>query len=144
MPLIDLTPEMLGPERDRWPLAYLEAVMLWPDRPDHRARSLLAALAAYLIDSTKRYVNAEKPLALAFHPGNGLEMLTLIANAPPISDIQETTKTPFARGVISGRIFLETLHAKKTGRNRNLQQIKHDVIGHFSWHATSRGRFVPR
>ena len=47
MPELELTPELVGPHRNRLMLAYIEGVMLWPGENDAgtRARAYAAAEA---------------------------------------------------------------------------------------------------
>lgn len=117
MPVLDLTPEMVGPGRTRLTLAYIESVMLWPHDEEARLASLEAAGAQYF----QEQLPPSGPVTV------DAVAITRARSALPLPILHARAALPFSRGVIAGMIFQEALHAKQTGRNRNLQQIKSDV-----------------
>jgi hypothetical protein len=130
MPELQLTPEMVGAGRTRLVLGeIIEPGMLWPNDAARRATAAAAARAKHVEESIPA---DDHPVVL-----RGFDLRVLVENlasAPPLADIQDSARQPFCRGVLAGTIFLETLHARKTGRNRNLQQIKLDATRRFSAH----------
>lgn len=124
MPELELTPEMIGPDRDRLTLSYISGVMLWPNDPAQRAQAAEGAYAANMREITNQYAMAVGPDKPGPALGDLVSIFARLANAPPLPQIHRSAQVPFARGVVTGLIFRQALQAYKTGRNRNLQQIK--------------------
>jgi hypothetical protein len=121
MPVLELTPEMVGPDRTRLSLSPIENIMLWPDDPTQRSIAANIARATYL----QQRVPSEGQVTLPANDFSG--MIQSLLSMPALGPFREKAKLPFTHGIVAGLIFLTTLKARQSGRNRNLQQIKADI-----------------
>ncbi len=128
MPTLELTEDMVGDDRSRLTLAYIESVMLWPNDPLQRKLSLRVANAAQIRHRAARLIEDCGSTEIVLDVDHFLTILDVLGNAPALSEMQEAGKEPFKRGVVAACIFLETLRSERTGRARNLQQVKAGII----------------
>lgn len=126
MPLLELTAEMVGPERTRLTLAYIETVMLWPNDSEQRRLAFEAAHAAHTLNVLGQAIAESAPIAL--FPDQLLPIAAGLAAAPPLKDMQSSSMEPFVRGTVAGMIFGKALIDQETGDKSGLQAIKADII----------------
>ena len=131
MPTLELTPEIIGPERTRLTLAYIQGVMLWPDDEESRRRLMTACYAnefRYLIRRLAKLdpsPNSVRITVLA-------EVSDLLAASPRLSDLAADRKRRAMHGTIAGQILLDTLFDHHRGSKRGLGAIKQDISQRFA------------
>jgi hypothetical protein len=109
MPCLDLTPDMIGENRTRLTLAYIESVMLWPNDEMQRKRGMEAAKRKNFLEtwnSSARQGPLSTITSTVDDLGATFEWLT---SAPRLEDVQEEAKRPFTHGVLAGLILGEVL-----------------------------------
>jgi len=121
MPYLEMTPELLEPEPTKVALAYVEALMLWPDDPKKRERALYAAAAIELGRTARRIEESGKNAVIDSSHVN------LLLHASPPEEIRASAVVPFRRGAITAEIFCRTLHDERVGLRRGLQAAKNEA-----------------
>jgi hypothetical protein len=126
MPTLDLTPEMIGPERSRLVLSYIATVMLYPDDEQKRKRAMDASVAANILVELPDAMGDQDALVL-LGPTDLPAMLRILANAPPLSEVQEETKPRIVHGAVAAMILLDALEDRHVGRQRGLRWVKEKI-----------------
>ena len=125
MPDLDLTPEMVGPQRTRRTLAYLESVMLWPDNSE-KQKELFAA------------GSAETTLIAARASGRlTTDELQQVRDAPPLPVFEEDErKDRYLIGTLIGFVVLQMLEFPMYGIEATISDVAGKMlsarIGKFS------------
>src|SRR5690242_6224156 len=98
---LDITADDIGRDRDRLVLARIEAKMLWPNDLAQRERALAAARACNYRQRVSAGAAAMPPTSADL-----AELLDWMQAVPPIDEVRNETRVPFARGLIAGMILL--------------------------------------
>jgi hypothetical protein len=124
LPILKLTPEMIGPERTRLTLAYIEGVMLWPHEDEQRAEAYKAARAIRIQEIASQQPGKDINLSASDFCSFMGHLFTM--RRP--DDIKSDSAKRYSRGVASGLILAETLIDQRAGNKRGLQAVKHNII----------------
>jgi len=101
MLMLEITPAMVGPDRTRLGLNYIENVMLWPSDADQRNEATKTATAKFIQDA----ISAVPAARRAADAAEWLDWYALAADAFPLRHLQEQAKKPFVHGVIAGELL---------------------------------------
>jgi len=117
MPLLEITPEMVGPQRSCLALDYIASVMLWPGPEDAEARAemMRTANAVHL-----RATVYSVPAANAVLPGVADAML----DALPPRVIVERNATRYYHGVLAGEFLAAAVLDAAAGTRPQLESYK--------------------
>jgi hypothetical protein len=92
MPVLELTPAMIGPERNRLTLSYIASIMLLPADTEKRECVMQSSWAANLIEVFQRSSN---PSSILTEPADLIETMKFLADATPIKDVQQDTQQTY-------------------------------------------------
>jgi hypothetical protein len=127
MRYLDLTPEMLGPDRSRLILARIEGWMLWPgmhqgnDRQDQFAAAEgRARYEAAVAVQTAAGADAHFTITA----GEVVELVRHAEASSALARVQDLARAPFLEGVTAGLIALEVLRGATAGVPINLSRAK--------------------
>ncbi|WP_043743318.1 hypothetical protein [Paramagnetospirillum magneticum] len=110
MPYLDgLTPDNVGEGSSRLTVAYLEAVMLFPNDPERQARAMMAVDVSLEVD---RHIQHLGPDELV--PARDMAALVdSVRRAPRIEEFASVSKQAMNRGVFAGYVVLHVLARKQ-------------------------------
>jgi hypothetical protein len=119
MPVLKITPAMIGPDRSPLTLAYLGAVMLWPDDLDQRTELIKTARAAYL-------KNVIGSVPGACDPGAGFDLWEMVFDAIPPRVLMNMGggSRPVDHGWAAGEYLAKAVQDSAAGRRVKLAAIK--------------------
>jgi hypothetical protein len=104
-----LTPDNVGERSSRLTVAYLEAVMLFPNDPERQARAMMAVDASLITDWLNQHSGSDEPV-----PASDLAALVdSVHRAPRLEDFEEASKLAMKRGVFAGYVVLHVLARKQ-------------------------------
>jgi hypothetical protein len=83
MPLLEITPDTIGPNRTRLALAYIESVMLWPDNEGQRHESAKTSTATFVRDA----ITAVPAARRAAESAEWADWAELLADAYPLRHV---------------------------------------------------------
>ncbi|WP_119461886.1 hypothetical protein [Rhodospirillaceae bacterium SYSU D60014] len=127
MPYLDLTPEMVGPQRTPLVLSYLENLMLWPDDEQKRARAIEAGKGQFMLDNIKAWPAQADALKLPIVADLFQEALA----KPPLAQVREDAETPHLHGMIAGWIPVQYLiRSEVEGSYVKLEDLKDEIVGY--------------
>ena len=108
MRYLNITPEMVGDQRNRSSLVMIEATMLYPMDEIARQKVMDAGHAAWeRLEIRKLARDAPETSLSAVEIAN---LVDKFADAPPLLPIQEEVKTAFQHGVVAGMLIRKALH----------------------------------
>jgi hypothetical protein len=119
MPVLEITPEMIGPNRTRLALAYFEGVMLWPHDPAQRAEVMKSSRAAFI----KTALEAAPAAALMIE----LDEYALAADALPLRILSDKSKTAWAHGMLAGELLAAAVNEHATRGSVKLESLKTEM-----------------
>jgi hypothetical protein len=96
MPVLEITPEMVGPDRAGLTLPYLQAVMFWPDDPEQRSEAMKTATALHLRDTL-----GTVPAAVAV-VADQIKLVNIALNALPPRIIGKAIGSRYYHGFLAG------------------------------------------
>ena len=127
MPMLEITPEMVGPNRTRLALGYIESVMFWPLDAEQRAEADKTTTATWLKD-TMNDVPSAKRAALA---AEWMDWAGLLADAVPLRKLQPETAKPFSYGMMAGRVVNTMTYYAARGEPAKLTAAKQEAVDAF-------------
>jgi hypothetical protein len=126
MPILDLTPEMIGPEQAELAVGYIESVMVWPDDEENRRRLKMARQAVELSDLIRSLAKQDSPPA-SLDIADITPITDALAASPRLSDVATARDQRYERGTIAGWILWDALLDHHRGTKRGLEVIKRDI-----------------
>src|SRR5205085_3188576 len=96
---------MIGPNRTRLDLAYIEGIMLWPDDEAQRAEAIKTGRATFIRDAINAVPSAKRDVVAAAW----FDWADLLTDAFPLKHIQQKAKQPFVNGIIIGELLAATI-----------------------------------
>src|SRR5215467_4784524 len=99
LPPLEITAEMVGPNRTGLTLAYLESEMLWTHDEEMRREGLKTSTADFVQWSIKFSAGQ------TVEPVQWLHASELLADAYPVRHMAEQARTPFKHGVFAGELL---------------------------------------
>jgi hypothetical protein len=136
MPVLELTPEMMCPDRARQAVIYLEALMLYPDKAVRRARALETSGAALHLEELNDLAQRSNAPGL-IAPSDLLPAVRSLADAMPVGLLHKETMPLCARGLAAAEILIEALNDHYAGEGIGLGRIKEKVqkrlVQHHPW-----------
>jgi len=125
MPILEITPAMVGPDRTRLALNYIESMMLWQDDEAQRAEAMRTGTATFIRDSISAVPAAQREVEAS----RWVDWYALLADAFPLKHIQEQAKKPFVHGLIAGEILAAAVLRYEIDGSIKLESLKHQMIG---------------
>lgn len=124
MPFMEITPEMIGPERTRLSLVYIETLMLWPHDPDQRAEAMKTGTVSFIHDSIANVPSARRSVK----DTEWFDWISLAADAMPLRIIHQQSQHHFVQGVIAGELLSAIVGDHASGQSIKVQSIKNEII----------------
>jgi hypothetical protein len=126
MPILEITPEMVGPDRTSLALSYLASVMLWPANKDRACRDeWMRAITASFIRDAINDVPAARQAAEIAHFLSGYD---LALAATPLGVLDGNAEQPFIYGCLAGELFFAAIDMYATRGVLILESIKTDMV----------------
>jgi hypothetical protein len=132
MPILEITPEMIGPNRNRLGLNYIESVMLWPDDKTKRDESIRTGTATFIRDA----INAMPAVKRAAEAAEWLDWCGLLADAMPLRLIQEEAKKRYVHGCLAGELLGAAVGDHARGAFTKLESLKAELCEYNQKRAT--------
>jgi hypothetical protein len=101
VPVLEITPDMVGPNRTQLALAYLESIMLWPHDEGQRAEAMKTTTATFVRDAIVSVPAARQ----AVQSAEWLDWFGLAADAFPLRHVRQVAWQPFVHGFLTGELF---------------------------------------
>jgi hypothetical protein len=125
MPVLEVTPEMIGPNRTRLALAYIESVMLWPHDSEQRAESMKTSTATFI----KEAIAAVPAARRAADAAQWIDWFSLLADAMPLRFVQQQARQPFVYGIVAGELLAAAVGEYVTDGKVKLQAPPPGLVG---------------
>jgi hypothetical protein len=120
MPVLEITPEMIGPNRTRLALAYFDGIMLWPHDQAQRAEAMKSSIATFI----KTAIDAAVP------PMNLMierDWYALAQEALPMRLVSDQSKTAFRHGVLAGELLAAAVNEHTASGSVKLESLKTEM-----------------
>jgi hypothetical protein len=126
MPLLEITPEMVGPSRTTPALSYIAGVMMWPAAEDQGRRDewMRATTAGFIRDAINDVPAAHR----AADMGRLINGYDLALTAMPLSVLDQRAEQPFIYGCRAGELFFAAIEMYAGTGKLKLESIKHDMV----------------
>jgi hypothetical protein len=102
MPILEITPDHLIPQRARLTVAYIESVMLWPGDSAARVQAFQAASVAAARERIKR---APATAIACFTLGQLAGLMDAVESAPRLAEVRTASGRPIVHGLVTGSVF---------------------------------------
>jgi hypothetical protein len=126
MPILELTPGGVGPNRTQLALSYVGGVMLWPGAEDQARRDeWMTAQTAGFIRNAVNDVPAARRAAEMARLINGYD---LALAATPLGVLGKRAEQPSIHGCLAGELFFAAIEAYAADGRLKLEAIKHAMV----------------
>lgn len=124
MPELEITPEMIGPQRTRLALSYIESVMLWPHDAEKRSEAMKTGTATFIRDA----ISAVPAARRAVDAAEWLDYFGLLADAMPLRLVQQEAKQPYVYGIIAGELLGAAVGDYSIDGTLKLTALKSEIV----------------
>jgi hypothetical protein len=121
MPLMEITPEMVGPNRTGLAVSYVQAIMLWPNDLPQREQAMGAAEA----NAIAANIDTAPPSLLP-------ELAMRLAEAVPLKTIWQQAEKPRVQGFMAGELLWAAISEHKNGGIGKFQSIKTEILAKYA------------
>jgi hypothetical protein len=126
MPVLDLTPEMIGPDNADLTLGYIEGVMVWPEDEENRRLFVQARRAKEYVELVEAFAKVD-PQAKIMNVADMAVTFAALATSPRPTEVGADRQRRYSHGSIAGWILWDGLVNCHSGTGHGLEAVKRDI-----------------